>query len=121
MSRAKLQGQAAVTGELPEDLESHFADLSFQIDALNGRCDELGKERNKQIGELAEEVQDYRQAREGMEQECAEITTLSTPRWRPCGQEPSRLTCGRSIRGWTSWSRPWSTRDRARHQRPASA
>ncbi len=73
MSRAKLQGQAAVTGETPMDLKGHFEDLSFQIDALSGRCDELAAERSLQISELAEEVKEYRQAREEMEQECAEI------------------------------------------------
>jgi len=73
MSRAKVQGQAAVTGMIPADLQGHLDDLSFQITALSGRCDELAQERDAEIGVLANEVQEYRRSREEMEQECAEI------------------------------------------------
>jgi serine/threonine protein kinase len=73
MEQAKLKGLAAADPSAADELLTQVEDLTFQISALNQRCQETEEERNLQIRELDVEVKRYRQERKELEDETANM------------------------------------------------
>jgi serine/threonine protein kinase len=73
MEKAELEGRMAAAPEVAPRMKTQVDDLVFQIGELTQRCAEIETERSAQIHELADEVQGYRQTRQELELETAEL------------------------------------------------